>query len=112
MSKFLVLYRATMSANEMMASSTPEQMKAGMDAWGAWMARVGPVLVDGGSPLGSGQHVEKGATAGSDMQVTGYSMLQADSMDAAVDMLRNHPHLDTPGGASIEVLESLPMPGM
>jgi hypothetical protein len=33
MKKFLVLYRAPISAREQMAKATPEQAKAGMDAW-------------------------------------------------------------------------------
>jgi hypothetical protein len=36
MPKFLVLYRSNVSAAEQMSSGTPEQMKAGMDAWMAW----------------------------------------------------------------------------
>ena len=36
MSKFMVLYRAPLSAREQMASATPEQMQAGLEAWQAW----------------------------------------------------------------------------
>ena len=40
MSKFMVLYRAPLSAREQMASATPEQMQAGLEAWQAWAAKV------------------------------------------------------------------------
>jgi len=49
-------------------------------------------------------------TAGNS-QVGGYSILQAESKDGLMDLLNNHPHFMAPG-ASIEVFEFLPMPGM
>jgi hypothetical protein len=36
MTKYLLLYRAPVSAAEQMASSTPEAAEAGMEAWMAW----------------------------------------------------------------------------
>ena len=41
MKKFLVLYRSSTPARELMESSTPEQMQAGMDAWMNWSKRAG-----------------------------------------------------------------------
>jgi hypothetical protein len=40
MSKFLVLYRSSVSAREQMANATPEQAQAGMQAWQAWARRL------------------------------------------------------------------------
>jgi hypothetical protein len=112
MKKFLVLYRANVPADEMMANSTPEQMKAGMDAWGAWMGGVGDAMLDLGAPLGASRSVDQGSPATGGAHVTGFSVLQADSLDAAAALVENHPHLSTPGGASVEILEYLPIPGM
>jgi hypothetical protein len=113
MKKFLVLYRANVPADEMMANSTPEQMKAGMDAWGVWMGGVGDAMLDLGAPLGASRSVDQGSpAAGGGGHVTGFSVLQADSLDAAAALVENHPHLSTPGGASVEILEYLPIPGM
>ena len=111
MGKFLVLYNSPMSAAEQMAKATPEQMKAGMDAWMAWARRTGEGLVDFGVPLGSSKTVSSGSVGNGSSQATGYSILQADSLDGAAKMLEDHPHLHTPG-ATIEVIEFLPMPGM
>ncbi len=41
MTKYLLLYRAPVSAAEQMASSTPEAAQAGMEAWMAWGERAG-----------------------------------------------------------------------
>jgi hypothetical protein len=108
MKKYLVLYRAPVSAQEQMSKATPEQAKAGMDAWMAWAKRTGPALVDLGSPLGTAAHL--GGKAG-EGHIGGYSILQAESLDAAKKLLDGHPHLSMPG-FSIELIEFLPMPGM
>ncbi len=108
MNKYLVLYRAPVSAQEQMAKATPEQAKAGMDAWMAWAKRTGSALADLGSPLGQAAHIS--GTAGPGL-IGGYSILQADSLDAARKLLDGHPHLSMPS-FSIDVLEFLPMLGM
>ena len=51
MTKYLLLYRAPVSAAEQMASSTPEAAEAGMEAWMAWGERAGSAVVDMGSPV-------------------------------------------------------------
>jgi hypothetical protein len=93
-----------------MSSGTPEQRQAGMDAWMKWGNEAGGSLVDWGAPLGETRTVGDGV-ASSPGYVGGYSIVEADSFDAAVKLLGNHPHLMTPGGAAIEVHELLPMPG-
>ena len=108
MAKFMILYRATTSAREQMAGATPEQMKAGMDAWMTWAGKAGDAVVDLGTPLGDSTHVGSAASAG---DVCGYSILQAGSAQDITNILDGHPHLDMPGN-SIDVLELLSMPGM
>lgn len=105
MTKYLVLYRSTMSAAEQMSQNDPEQAKAGMEAWMAWARKAGDAVVDLGSPLGV---VEPGGDAGD--PIGGYSILQAESPDALAAVLDGHPH--TTWGGTIETLEMLSMPGM
>lgn len=111
MSKFLVLYQSSVSASEQMASATPEQAESGMNAWMEWARGAGDAVVDLGAPLGEAEEV--GGDSGSSRQghTTGFSILQADSMQAAVELMRDHPHLHTPGDSSIRVLEFLQLPG-
>lgn len=111
MTKFLVLYNSQVPAAEMMANATPEEAKAGMDAWMAWSQRMGDALVDFGVPLGPSKHMEGSSVSPGSTKASGYSIIQADSLDVATKMLEDHPHLQTPGG-TIDVLEFLPMPGM
>src|SRR5690349_14383741 len=111
MKRFLVLYQSATSAEEQMARATPEQAKAGMDAWMAWAGKAAGAIVELGAPLGAGTHVESGSRAAGTTQIRGYSILQGGSADEIVRLMEGHPHLMMPG-ASIELLEVLPMPGM
>jgi hypothetical protein len=109
MAKFMVLYRSPTPATEMMTQMTEEQRKAGMDMWMAWSEKVGTALADFGMPLGESRSVGSDSR---DSQVTGYSILEAGSLEEATKLVNDHPHLKTPGGATIDVYEFLPMPGM
>jgi hypothetical protein len=114
MPKYLVLYRSSVPATEQMAGSGEEAAQAGMELWMAWAARVGAALVDMGSPLGGvGTVTSSGSKAETSRPfVGGFSILEADSVDAANKLLDDHPHFHSPGDPSIEVLEFLPIPGM
>ena len=110
MKKFLVIYRAPISAREQMANANPEQAKAGMDAWMKWAKNAGHAIVDLGAPLDDGRTVTGASTTSSGSRAVGYSILQAESMDAVKELLRDHPHGRLPNFA-IEVFECLSMPG-
>jgi hypothetical protein len=105
----MILYRAQGSAREQLANATPEEMEAGLEAWRAWATKVGYALSDLGTPLAHTTHVGPGAA--STDGVSGYSILEAGSADEVETLLDGHPHLHLPG-ASIEVLEVIPIEGM
>jgi hypothetical protein len=111
MKKFLVLYKAPTSAFEQMKKATPEQQKAGMEAWMAWSKSAHGSIVDMGAPLGQSVRVAKsGDVSPSKNDLGGYSILQAESKEALAASLKNHPHFMMPDG-SIEIIDFLPMPG-
>ena len=99
-----------MDAMEQMANITPEEAQKGMEPWMAWANGVGSGLVDLGAPLGNGQRITKSASAPSGGDVSGYSILQAEDMDSAMQMLKDHPHLQWAEGCEIEVHEAMPLP--
>ena len=109
MKKFIVIYHAPQSAEQKMQAK-PEDMKGIMEAWMSWAKKCGSALVDLGTPLGNGQAVSKSGSSPSQKNVVGYSILQAENMDAAKALLKGHPHLEMPGKCEIEVHESLPLP--
>lgn len=110
MPKFLVLYPAGISAKPQMANATPAQMKVGMDLWMAWAKKNEKMIVDLGTPLASGRVIAS-SDRQSDDTITGYSIVEASSIDAAAKAFQDHPHRHTPGDSSIEILETMSMPG-
>jgi hypothetical protein len=114
MKKFMVLYMASSADFEkMMKNSTPEQQKKGMDAWMKWMGKHKKSLVDGGGPLGKTKRVDAKGASNTKNGIGGYSIVQAQSHDAAAKMFgKDHPHLQMMPGAWIEVVEIMPMPDM
>jgi len=112
MKKFIVLYHSTKGAWEKMKDATPEEMKKGMESWMEWAKACGSGLVDMGTPLANGQKVTEAGISPSEKGVIGYSMLQAETMEQAVAMLKGHPHLEWVDGCEIEIHESTPPPGM
>lgn len=109
MTKYLLLYRSTVSAQDEMANATPEQAQAGMDAWMVWGAKAGSAITDMGSPTQTVATIGDGPTASG--VVGGYSLMEAETTEALSVLLDGHPHLMVPGNA-IEVCELLPTPGM
>ena len=110
MKKFIVIYHASSTNMEQMASASAEEMKKGMELWMEWAKRCGSGLVDMGSPLMGGQKLSKSGSSPSDKQVVGYSILQAEDMEAAKALLQGHPHLEWTAGCEIEVHESMTPP--
>jgi hypothetical protein len=111
MAKFLVLYNSKMSASEVMSNASPEEAKAGMDAWMQWAQTNGDAIVDLGQPLEPRAHLESGSTGESSNEASGFSIMQGDSVDAVREALDDHPHLHVPGN-TIDLFEFLSMPGM
>jgi hypothetical protein len=112
MKKFLVLYKASAAAFQQMKSVTPEQQKAGMEAWMTWSKKAASSIVDMGGPLGKSLRVAKGGAAtpvANDLG--GFSILQAESKEALAAAMKDHPHFMMPD-SSIEIIELMPIPGM
>jgi hypothetical protein len=116
MKKYLVLYRSEgalsgISVSEMFAQSTPEQLEAGMGAWRAWHEKCGGAVADLGAPLDKSTTVAGGSAAPGKTSITGYTILQAGSLEEAVSLMKDHPHFYMPG-ASAQILECVAIPGM
>ena len=105
MADYLLLYKGGS------APDTPEKQQAVMAKWGAWMGTLGEALVDGGNPF-SGQAKSIAAdgtvSAGSLAEgSSGYSIIKADSLDAAVALAQGCPVRES--GGSISVFETFAM---
>ena len=100
MPKFMLAY----SGGAQPEGMTEEEIGAVMGKWQAWMGGLGEALVDGGNPFGESKSTTDG-DAGSGL--SGYSLLNADNLDAAVEMAKGCPIHDA--GGSVMVYETLEM---
>jgi hypothetical protein len=94
MARFLVTYHGGG-----MPEGDAERQQA-MAAFGEWVSKTGTALVDPGAPLGPSKTVSTGGVSDGPAQGPsgGYSVIEADSMDSAVALVRDHPYI-TRGGS-------------
>lgn len=86
----------------------PEEEEAHNKEWGVWMGGLGEKAVDG-LPFGNGKKTVKGpenhVTNGG--EYTGYIIVNADSIDDAVEIAKSAPHQKL--GGTTEVYETMEM---
>ena len=58
---------------------------------------------------GMGRTVTKSGNSKAPQGVSGYTIMEAESMDKVVSLLKDHPHFMTPGMSTIEVYEAMPV---
>ena len=81
-----------------------------MDAWGAWFGGMGSAVVDGGNPVGESSTVKSDgsvANNGGANPATGYSLIEASSLDDAISKAKACPILAA--GGSVELAEAIDM---
>lgn len=110
MTKFLVNYMGQ-KAGTFQWEMTEEESGVFMKAWGAWAEKHKAQIVDGGAPCGKTRLVTAEGVSDTENAITGYSIVEADSHDAATQMFTDHPHVVTLG-LNIEVMECPPIPDM
>ncbi len=111
MKKFLALYRMDIGEmQKMMASTSAEQRKKSMGEWQTWMKNHKASFADQGGPAGKTKRVAASGVTDTKNDIGGYSIVQAESYEAAAALFRDNPHLAMPG-ATVEVMEIMAMQG-
>ena len=111
MAKFMVLFKGTASASDLMNNATPEQMQTSMNAWMMWKENLDKSIVfEWGLPLQTLSEVTPTGVQVGHSPVSGYAIMEGER-DTITEVLKSHPHLQR-DGASIDVLEMISMPGM
>jgi len=109
MKKYLVIYKAPSEEfQKMMANSDKDMQKKGMEEWDTWMKAHKAELVDMGGPVSKTKQVMADGVTDIKNDIGGYSIVQADSHDAAAKVFSDNPHFKIPR-ASIEVMEIMAM---
>lgn len=88
MSKYILAYHG---GNK---PASPEEGAENMAKWQAWADSLGDALTVPGAPLGISKTISTdGVTdGGGSNPLVGYSILEADDMDAAIEMVQACPH--------------------
>ncbi len=102
MSEYIIAYHG---------GKKPESPEAGaelMAKWRTWMGGLGDAMVNPGNPVGMSKTVSSGGVSddGGSNPLSGFSIVKADSMDAALEMAKGCPYLDI---GTIEVAEAMEM---
>jgi len=85
----------------------PQDWAAHMARWKAWVDGLGSAMVNPGTPLGQGKLVSSdGVSERGPNALTGFSIVLADSIDAALEIAQRCPFLDI---GTIEVAEAMEM---
>jgi hypothetical protein len=98
MAKFLITYTAGAQPGDM----SDEMSQQVMEAWNKWYADLGDAVVDFGNPTGGSKTIIPGGVVQDGTSgITGYSLIEVDSLDAAAEACRNHPHLEAGGTITV-----------
>ena len=105
MANYLLLYTGGAGM-----SDDPAETEKVMAEWGAWYGKMGEAVTDGGAPFGASKSVTGGGVSDGplgDTPATGYTVISADSLDAAVAACNDHPHVSH--GGQVQVFECIDM---
>ena len=88
---------------------TPEEGAKEMEKWKAWFAGMGDAVIDGGNPVGKSTTVSGAGVAdnGGSNPLSGYSLIEAANLDAAVEIAKACPICSNDG--SVEIAEAIDM---
>ncbi len=90
--------------------SDPKEIKAVMDAWGAWFQSMGAAVIDAGNPVGKSSTIKsdgKLVSGGGANPISGYTLIEAKTLEDAHKKAKGCPLLKA--GGTIEIAEALDM---
>lgn len=112
MKKFLVAYLAPASVIEEWKKTEAEKRKVAEEKmkgeWTKWMSDHTKLFVDVGAGVGKTKLVTSQGISNTKNDIMLYSIVEAESHEAAAKLFENHPHLQIPK-ASIEIMETHPL---
>lgn len=103
MKKYILLYKGPATPAQDMDEAKRDGI---MNAWKDWMGNMGDALVDVGNPMHSGVSVVDDGSDGKADELSGFSIIQAENIGKAKQLVKDHPFLsDKTGDFSIEIFE-------
>ena len=87
------------------------KQEAGRAAWGAWMQKHQSAISSVGGPLGKTKKVSQGGIEDTSNGMGAFTIVRADSHQAAAKLFDKHPHFSIFPGDGVEIMPVLPIPG-
>lgn len=114
---FLAVFLGSKTSTKMATWNTlPEaerqkREKEGIAAWKSWVEKNHAAIVDMGGPLGKTKKVSAAGIEDISNAMGAFTVVRAESHEAAAKLFENHPHFTHFPGESVEVMPVLPIPG-
>jgi hypothetical protein len=118
MKNFLAVYTGTPASiensgwNSLNEEARRARENAGIEAWQKWAQDNSDFIVSGGGPLGKTKRVSASGIVDTTNELCAYTVVRAESQEAAAKLFENHPHFSIFPGDAVEIMECLPIPGM
>ena len=84
----------------------------GIAAWKAWVERHRNVIVAMGGPLGRTKRITERGIDDTSNNIGAFTVVSAESHEAAAKLFEGHPHFTIFPGDSIEIMPVLPIPNV
>jgi membrane protein DedA with SNARE-associated domain len=85
--------------------------RQGMAAWKAWVEKHGDAIVAMGGPLGKTKKVTESGIEDTSNHLGAFTVVRAESHEAAAKLFEKHPHFTVFPGESVEIMPVLAIPG-
>jgi hypothetical protein len=115
---YLAIFLGSKTSPKMMAwNSLPETERRGKEregiaAWKAWVEKHQGAIVAMGGPLGKTKKITQRGIEDVSNDLGAFTVVRAESNEAAAKLFENHPHFTIFPGESVEVMPVLPIPGV
>ncbi len=114
---FLAVFTGSKTSPRMAAwNALPEperlaKQQEGIASWKAWAEKHQAAIVAMGGPLGKTKKVTARGVEDISNQLSAYTVVRADSHEAAAKLFEKHPHFTIFPGDSVEIMPVMPIPG-
>ncbi len=85
--------------------------REGIAAWKGWVERHQNAIIDMGGPLGKTKKVTQRGIDDTSNDLGAFTVVRAESHEAAAKLFEGHPHFTIFPGDSVEIMPVLPIPG-
>jgi hypothetical protein len=114
---FLAVFLGSKTSPRMAAwNALPESERRakeqqGMAAWKAWVEKHQNAIAEMGGPLGKTKKVDPKGIADATNFMGAFTLVRAESHEAAARLFEEHPHFTIFPGEAVEIMPVLPIPG-